>query len=212
MAYTTLADVKAYLKMTDINVDDSLLSMFIPMAEDIINEETERVFECPTDTTRKFDVYNYRDYTSVYPYKTQMYFNYYDSRVLWFNSYDICQITTVTNGDGVVIPSNQYVTLPINATPYFAIRLKLDANQVFTWDNAPDAAIHITGRWAYSITPPPGIRYATLRLVQSMYRQKDTNVDSMNDRNIVTNAGTVMANSWPPDVTKILGNYRRQVL
>jgi hypothetical protein len=45
-----------------------------------------------------------------------------------------------------------------------------------------------------------------------MYRQKDTNIDSMNDRNIVTNVGTVMANNWPPDVTKILSNYARKVV
>lgn len=211
MAYTTLADVKAYLKMSTINVDDNLLSMFIPMAEEIINQETNRDFECATDTTRYFDAYNYRDYTSVYPFKTQKYFNYYDSRVLWFNNYDICQITTVVNGDGNVIPAQLFITQPINEKPYYAIRLKLNANQIFTWNDAPDAAIAVTGRWAYSITPPLDITYATIRLVQNMYRQKDTNVDNFHDRNIVTNTGTIMASKFPPDVASIISRYRRLV-
>lgn len=215
MAYTTLAKVKRYLKIPSAETsDDDLLTDFVTQAQSVIESMTERKFEAPSDTTRKFDAVRYQDYVDITQVAYNRYYDYYDQRVLWFNRYDCCQITTVTNGDGTVVDSSKYVTLPINAVangdPFFAIRLKMSSDIVWTWNNSPDAAILITGRWAYSITPSQDIVYATTVLAAEMYRKKDNSIDA--NRTIVTRDGIISKVSFPEDVMAIVDQYRRLVI
>jgi hypothetical protein len=215
MAYTTLAKVKRYLKIpSDVSTDDDLLTDFVTQAQSIIESITNRKFECPNDTTRKFDAVRYQDYADVTQIAYHRYYDYYDQRVLWFNKYDCCQITTIVNGNSEVVGSDKYVTLPINATedgsPFFGLRLKLNASTVWTWNNSPDAAISVTGRWAYSITPNSDIVYAATVLAAEMYRKKDNSIDA--NRTIVTRDGIISKVSFPEDVMAIINNYRRLVI
>lgn len=215
MAYTTLAKVKAYLKIPSGEItDDALITDFADQAQSIIDSMTNRKFEAATDTIRKFDAVRYQDYADLTQISYHRNYNYYDSRVLWFNKYDCCQITTVLNGDGTTVDSSKYVTLPINATangePFFAIRLKMDASVVWTWNDSPDASISITGRWAYSITPTKDIVYATTVLAAEMYRKKDNSIDA--NRTIVTRDGIISKVSFPEDVMTIINNYRRLIV
>jgi len=206
--YITLQALKDTLKITS-NDEDALLTKFILFAQDIIEKHTSRVFEVSSDSTYYFDAVSDYTYNNIlFPDMLSQY-NYYYDRVLYFNNYDICQITTVTNGDGVVIPASDYITLPINQKPYYGIRLKLSANTTFTWNTTPDAAISVTGRWGYSITPPISIQYATERLAYILYRQKDVSADL--DRAIITNQGVIQPNQLPQDVIDILDSYRRLV-
>jgi hypothetical protein len=215
MAYTTLAKVKGYLKIPSGEVsDDALLTDFATQAQSVIESMTERKFEASSDTTRKFDAVRYQDYVDITQVAYNRYYDYYDQRVLWFNRYDCCQITTVTNGDNTVVDSSKYVTLPINAVangnPFFAIRLKMNSSVVWTWDDSPDAAISVTGRWAYSITAPTDIAYATMVLAAEMYRKKDNSIDA--NRTIVTRDGIISKVSFPEDVMAIIDQYRRLVI
>jgi hypothetical protein len=215
MAYTTLAKVKGYLKIPSGEVsDDALLTDFATQAQSVIESMTERKFEASSDTTRKFDAVRYQDYVDITQVAYNRYYDYYDQRVLWFNRYDCCQITTVTNGDNTVVDSSKYVTLPINAVangnPFFAIRLKMNSSVVWTWDDSPDAAISVTGRWAYSITAPTDIAYATMVLAAEMYRKKDNSIDA--NRTIVTRDGIISKVSFPEDVMTIIDQYRRLVI
>jgi hypothetical protein len=215
MAYTTLAKVKGYLKIPSGETsDDALLTDFVAQAQSVIESMTERKFEASSDTTRKFDAVRYQDYVDITQVAYNRYYDYYDQRVLWFNRYDCCQITTVTNGDNTVVDSSKYVTLPINAVangnPFFAIRLKMNSSVVWTWDDSPDAAISVTGRWAYSITAPTDIAYATMVLAAEMYRKKDNSIDA--NRTIVTRDGIISKVSFPEDVMAIIDQYRRLVI
>lgn len=217
MAYTTLAKVKRYLKIPNGETsDDDLLQDFVTQSQSIIEGISERRFESISDSVRKFDAVGYKDYQDV----TGMVYNSgnsiynYDRRVLWFNNYDCCQITQVINGDNTVIANNQYVTLPINAIangdPFFAIRLKMNSSIVWTWNDFPDAAISVTGRWAYSINPNADIVYATTVLAAHMYRKKDNSSDV--DRSFVTETGLVTQVRLPQDVMTIVNQYRRLVI
>lgn len=208
MAYVTLQDVKDTLKITS-NEDDALLTKFIGFAQDTIEMLTSRKFEALTNTTRYFDAISQRAYYDAMLTDTLYPYNYYDGRVLYFDNYDICEITEVVNGDGTVIASSNYVPLPINETPYYGIRLKLNANVIFTWNNTPDAAIAVTGKWAYSATPPNAIKYACERLAYMLYRQKDVSADL--GGTIITNQGIIEPMQIPKDVMTIIMTYRRLV-
>jgi hypothetical protein len=215
MAYVTLEALKRYLKIaTGVTVDDTLLTELIADATSIINAYTDRVFEASVDTVRRFDAVRYREYADRMQIEYYQYFDYYDQRVLWLGKYDLAQITSIVNGDGTTVASTEYVTLPINAIadgrPIYGIRLKLDSDIVWTWNDSPDAAIVVTGRWAYSVTCPGAISFATKRLAQYLYKQKDTSAEL--DRTIYTADGMVVPNSLPADVVQYLEPYKRLVI
>lgn len=195
MAYCTIADVKAYTGVA-ATADDVLIGSLITRAQDIIDKETLRTFEAAADSTRYFDA----DLDTT------------DYLLDWTHyGLDLCQITSVTNGDGTVITANQYVTEPRHATPWYGIRLKASTGLWWMPDTNADSqnAIAIVGRWAYSITPPDEIKHACIRLVTFLYRQKDSGVF---DVVMVPGSGEmVVPQGMPKDVAVVLQHYRRLV-
>ena len=89
MSYVTLSDFRRYVG-ADVATDDDLLQDCLTEAQKFIETKTSRVFECSADTTRHFDAFA----------DTLQY------RELFFDT-DLCQITSVTNGDGVAITAGQ---------------------------------------------------------------------------------------------------------
>lgn len=195
MAYCTTADVKAYTGIT-ATADDTLIGLLIARAQSMIDNETQRTFEAASDTTRHFDA----DLDTT------------DYLLDWTHyGLDLCQITSVTNGDGTVITSNQYVTEPRHATPWYGITLKASTGLWWMPDANADSqnAIAIVGRWAYSITPPDDIKHACIRLATFLYRQKDSGVF---DVVMVPGSGEmIVPQGMPKDVAVVLQRYRRLV-
>ena len=64
-----------------------------------------------------------------------------------------CSITTLTNGDGTTISSDDYVTVPVNSSTFYAIRLKSNAGVSFCHSTSPESAISVTGYFGQSSTP-----------------------------------------------------------
>ncbi len=63
---------------------------------------------------------------------------------------DLLEIDTLTNGDGTVVTSSQYVTYPLNRTPIHQIALK--STQGLLWQSTQgnkEGAISIAGVWGY---------------------------------------------------------------
>lgn len=189
MAYASLADVKTYLGV-GASGDDQLIANLLARAQDAIDNHTRRVFEVSADTTRRFTVGADTE-----------------GNTLYFDE-DICSITTVTtNADGVgsVIPSTEYITLPRNRTPYYAIRI-LDSSAHY-WRYAGDAEMGITvaGKWAYSLAAPDDVVQACVRWAAYMYRQKDAQVF---DTTAIPDAGVMMIpKGIPQDVKLLLAPY-----
>ena len=186
MAYTTLADVKAYLGITPVG-DDTLLAALIVRAQSIIEMITGRSFEAVTAT-------KYFHAEDV------------DGQTLWMLGDDLLTVTTLTNGDGVVIAAANFRLEPRNSTPKFSIRL----NESLVWDFTDgDSEITVAGTWGYAATAPAGIVQACIRLTSFLYRQKDTNADI--DRPLVTGDGvTIMPSALPVDVMTLLKPYMRR--
>lgn len=198
-SYPIVADIKTYLRANtqqalpagDDTLIGNLLASVIAFAES--PPGAGRRFEVTADSTRRFDAV--RDVDQ-------------GERRLWLDE-DLCQIASITNGDGLVVPSNQYVTDPRNATPYYSITLKLSSDAVWTYDDAPESAIAIVGRWGYSVAAPPDIAQAVLRHTVWIYRQRASGSGEI-DRPIVTGDGvTIMPNAVPADVMAVYRSYRR---
>ena len=171
MAYATLDEVMQEMGVLDEDIDIGLLQAKIDAAQDIIENATHRSFEAAADETRLID---YSEETV-------------DGRTLHL-PYDLCQITEVLNGDGEELTVNEYVTTPRlrtvsggsslipavrDAWPWYALTIKSSVSKSWTYSDDREEAISITGRWAFSVTPPAAIKAATIRLAHWLYMQKD---------------------------------------
>ena len=192
MAYTDKATVKTYCDISSTD-DDDLIDDLIDYAQKAIETYCSRVFEASSDTTRKFDAV--RDVDGV---------------TLWLDE-DLAAITTVTNGDSVVVSSSEYTTEPRNTTPYYALRLLASSNKYWTYDDDPENAISILGKWAYSTSAPNDIVHATIRFTAWLYNQKDTGGDST-DQPLISPDGTlVMPAAFPRDVLRLITPYKKVI-
>ena len=197
MAYVDLAAVKAELNITSTD-DDSLLRGYITVAQATIESNrpngTGRIFEASADTTKYLDAPDLPDGSPDGP-----------SYLLLLTPYgDLCAITSIVNGDGATIPDTAYVLEPRSATPWWGIRLKRNAGYTWTYDDSPEGAIAITGKWAYSTSAPTTIQRAALRLVVAMYRAKDS---AGADNPIQTDQGIILPQAQPKDVRQIIESY-----
>ncbi len=192
MAYLSAADLKSYLGIA-VTTDDTLLGQILTRAQAMIDTYTGRTFEAAADSTRYLDAIE--DVT--------------DSQTLFLDR-DLCAITSITNGDGVAVGATEYTTRPRNNTPYYEIVLKNSSNKFWTYDQDPDKAITIVGKWAYSATAPADIVQAMVRLASYIYRQKD-NAGDLDRPVIVGNNTTLLPAQLPKDIEMILRPYVRRV-
>lgn len=203
MAYVTTAQLKTYMGIT-ASGDDSLLSLCIDRAQSAIESYTNRVFEAGSDTTRKYTPIIDRigsgmgfngDLIDDYTIDTQ---------------YDLISITSITNGDTTNIPTGSVVTMPLNFTPAWAVRIKQASGYFWTYTGSPEASVSITGRWGYSLTAPANIQQATLRLASQMYRQRDGSPD-LSDSIISADGSAIVSGAMRSDVKALLNPYRRRI-
>jgi hypothetical protein len=184
--------------------DDSLLSLCIDRAQSAIESYTNRVFEAGSDTTRKYTPIIDRigsgmgfngDLIDDYTIDTQ---------------YDLISITSITNGDTTNIPTASVVTMPLNFSPAWAVRIKQASGYFWSYTGSPEASVSITGRWGYSLTAPANIQQATLRLASQMYRQRDGSPD-LSDSIISADGSAIVSGAMRSDVKALLNPYRRRI-
>lgn len=196
MSYCTAAEVKTYLAVAGAD-DDALLTALIGYAEQWIETYTDRVFECDVDTTRYFEVGKDTN-----------------GRVLTLDG-DLCAITSVVtnanNGSGgtALTVATDYITVPRNTTPWYAIKLTAGTAYTWTYTYDPDGGVTVTGKWAYSETPPGDIKHACARLTAYLYKQRDAQVF---DVLAVPGAGIMtLPQGMPKDLRQILDAYRARL-
>jgi len=197
MAYISTADLRSYIGATSTS-DDTQIGYAATRAQSMVETYTNRIFECPADTTRYYNALDIRFGGNVDAFQNTLMLDY-----------DLCVLTTITNGDTSNIPTNKVVLLPTNFTPAYAIKIQMNTSYVWTYTGTPDAAISITGRFAYSITPPSDIVAACLRLGSFIYRAREGTPDS--DRAILSSDGVILqAPRIPTDVQQTLEPYRKR--
>lgn len=183
--FLSLPDAKAYIGNVQAT-DDDLIASFIVAAQAFIEgpQGAQRTYEAAADTTRTFDA------------ECDV-----DGRLLYLDT-DLCQITSVTNGDGSVVSSGQYVCETAggarNQTPWRRLRLRSTAT--VSWlpsaSTGAENAIAIVGRWAYSATPPARIVQLTREIVAYLYRRRSASGDA--DRPLLTGDGVMILPSALP--------------
>lgn len=186
--YISKERVKEELEISGSS-DDALINMLIAEAQQVIESETGRKFEASADSTMTLDAI-----ADVH------------GSDLWL-PYDLCAITSVTNGDSTTVSSSEYVTSPRNETPYYKLTIRSDADIAWTYSDYPENAISIVGRWAYSKIPPFDIVRCMVRLVGYYLQQRKT---GDYDVLVFPDAGVVKKPvGIPSDVERLLVRYRR---
>ncbi len=193
MAYTTVDLVKTYLDISSTG-DDTLIVDLIDSAQTWIETKTARTFESTGDTTRNYTV----------GIDT-------DGLTLWLDE-DLAAITTVTtNADastGTELSTGEYVTMPRNFGPYYALKIKASSDEYWTYTDDPADGVTVTGRFAYSVTAPNDIAHLCKRLTAYLYRQKDAQVF---DVTAILGAGLVtVPQGFPSDAQDIIDSYHRR--
>jgi hypothetical protein len=190
MAYTTSAEIKAYLKIpTAQTADDALLATLATRAQTLIDHWTDTTWEAAAATLKRFDARA----------------PHVEGRCLWFDGLWVAEIASVVNGDGETIPASAYTTMPRHASNgIFGIELRAGASYAWTWDgDSPEETIQITAYWGRARTAPGFITAAALRLAVYLYRQKDGGPDA--DRAIVSGDGVILQPARvPADVMDLL--------
>lgn len=196
-AVVSLAQLKAYLGITEAT-DDDLLTALLARADQAVETYCSRKFTWTGDaTTRYFTVG--KDTVG---------------RVLYFDE-DCCAISSIItdadNADGgdTLTANTDYITLPRNITPYHAVKLLGSSDYSWTYSDDPEMGIEVTGKWSYSETPDYDIAQATIRLAGYYYKLKDAQVF---DTTVVPDAGIMMIpKGIPADVKMLLDPYRKIV-
>jgi hypothetical protein len=188
MSYCTVVDVTQHLGIASTG-DDALIESYIEAAQSAIDAKCHRTFEAASDTVRHVDAAG----------------DHLRGLTLYINHIgELCQITTLKNGDGTTIASTDYVTTPRHGGPFYAFRLKSKSGLLWRWDEDWEDAIEITGRWAYSITPPASIKQACIMLAGFYYRQKDV---PFQDVTAVEQGVVIRPVGMPAAVMPLLAGY-----
>ncbi|GAB4479056.1 MAG: hypothetical protein Kow00124_24210 [Anaerolineae bacterium] len=156
--YTTVSDVKAYLRIAGSG-DDALLAALVSRASRLIEDHCGRWFEARTET-RRYDA-----------------IGQHISGPLLLLDADLLSVSELVNGDGAVIPASAYVLRPPNWPPYFGISLRRSSGLAWTYSADPEEAIQVTGMWGYAATAPEPVAQAALRLTAWLYRQRDNGAE-----------------------------------
>lgn len=193
MAYATWTEIQDY-KGFDDDDDEALLvgsdgeGGLLADAAYMFEQETGRVFSVSADGTRYFDAA--RDVKG---------------RLLLLDR-DLCDITSITNGDSSTVSSDDYVTEPRNDTPYYAIRLLASSTERWTYTDDVENAIAVVGKWGYSETPPRDVKRAVIDMAMWMYERKDNPIEI--EKPQVAEGMLMLPASMPQAVQRVIMRYR----
>lgn len=152
MAYTSLANLKTYLKITS-DRDDAILTMCLNAAIAKLDEQFAHKFESTSET-------RYYDETSI------------EGDTLYLDA-PLLTVTTLTGADGDEVAAANYWLMPRNSngttSAYRSIRLKSG----YTWAWAQDGWVSVAGTWGFTATAPANVVQAVHRLASFYYRIKD---------------------------------------
>jgi hypothetical protein len=152
--YATLAQVKAYLRITSVDAgDDAVIEDLVEKASRLIDATSGRQFYASTATR----------------YFTATCGDYLDLKM------DLLSITTLkTDADGdrtyeTTWATTDYDLMPFNYTPYQWLEITpMGANYFPTLSKG----VEIVGSWGYSSTTPEDVELACLIMVENAYRER----------------------------------------
>jgi len=186
MAYPTLSQVKAYMGVSGAG-DDVPLAQILAGVVKQVESFCGRVFVAAA-ATRTFPVKP--------PYV-------YNGLVLNLFA-DLVAVTTLTNGDGDVIPAAAYYLHEPNRVPYYQVRLLPESGYVFQSDGA-GTAISLAGSWGYSTTCPEDVFLAIMEMCADAHGSRADGAGTQ-----VSYQGTIIDKSkWGDNVLRVLEGRKR---
>lgn len=193
--YATIKELKHYLAPGTAadKYDDEIMADLIMASSRYLDGETGRTFYARSET-HYFDV----------PED--------DDRCLWLDD-DLLTVTTLTNGDGVVITSTYYVLYPRSNTPYYELRIKQNSTYYFDSDTNgnTEKVISIAGTWGYAATAPADVKQACLQLCAALYKRRFG--ENLSSVSTVTAGGVVVTpQDIPVYVANVIRRYRKILL
>lgn len=192
MSLITRAEFKTYLGITTTD-DDDLIDGLLLSAQKFIEQETHKIFDASTITTRYF---TWGDDTN-------------DDSLILYLDHDLAEVSTITNGDGTTVSSSAYNLWPLNRVPYREIRLLPSSGIAWTFDTDPDAAISVAGYWGWSKTADDQIKQLAKRVTGFFYRQKDAQAYDLAG---FSELGTIrVKHQMPLDILQMLTYYQELV-
>ena len=188
--YATIAEFKAFASITSTDAtDDTVITDILDSVSRFIDNHTRRTFYARTET-RYFDV----------PVGS----------ILDLDD-DLLTITTLTNGDTTVLSSStDYILLPNNEYPKYAVKLKTSSTNVWEQDSSGNSekAITILGTWGWAASCPTDIKEACLEIATSYYHRRFG--ENMSSETIITPTGVVITpKDIPASARSILDKYLR---
>ena len=157
--YLSLANARIYLGLAvgDATSDDVLIQDLLNAAAEFLEGQTAQTF-VPVTGTR-----------------------YYDPTVdvtghtLHLDTF-LITVTTLTNGDGVEIPSSAYILLEPNQAAKRAIKLKEVSGVTYGWTYSTDHenAISVVGTWGLFATVPADVVQYMRRMVGLLYAERNS--------------------------------------
>jgi len=152
MSYPDLAAFKTHMTTTTTG-EDTVLQAALDAAIDEVENYCGRVFVAAS-ATREFPVEQ----------------PYIDNRRLVLTLYeDLTAVTSITNGDGIAVSSDDYRLVPPQGAPYHQI--VLDPYSTVRWVTT-GSKIAIEGDWGYAVNCPARIYFAILQVAAYLYRNK----------------------------------------
>ena len=180
MDYTTVQALRKFGNVMAAK-DDVLLVSVIAAASRAIERHCGRRFGADAAS----------DHTFTARWVGSTYTTPFDGNILFLDD-DLAQAADTITGT----PTVSYI--PANDPPYY---------QILNEDGYWESPITVTGYWAYSVSPPPDIELACLRLSKWMYELRET---TRGDAAIVTDMGAVLIPAGlPADVITLLAPYRK---
>ena len=186
--YATLAEFKLEKNVDSVNAaDDTSIEDIIEAASRFIDTETGRTFYARTET-RSFDVPGGRE--------------------LRLDD-DLLTITTLTNGDDIVIADTEYILLPANIDPKYAIVLKSTSSIIWQPDSnsGTEQVIDVAGTWGWVATHPDNIKRACLMIATDYYDKREGQGVTTTT---VTAGGVLIKAAGVPDAAmRIINSFRK---
>jgi len=188
--YASVSEFKSYTRITSTDTtDDAVITNVLDGASRVIDNETRRTFYARTET-HLYDV----------P----------DTSVLYIDDDDLLTITTLTNGDSEVLTTSDYILLPNNKDPKYAIKIKDASTKTWEDDSSgnDEQVISIVGTWGFSASAPLDIKEACLQIAANYYHKRFGEGDS-SETTITAGGVVITARDIPASARAILDNYAR---
>lgn len=149
--------------------------------------------------------------TNFYGASETHYFDVPQGRVIKFDEW-LVSVTTLTNGDGTVLTTSDYLLLPYNSTPKYGVKLRDTSNYYWAASSTGswESVITLAGVWGYAASAPADIVQATLEISKIIYRRRmGENTSGIAQ---VTAAGVVITpQDVPPFVWDVIAYYKKRV-